>query len=263
MSKSFAIHKMKGRTGSQDTIRVIRDVSIDIEKGSVTALIGANGAGKTTLFNLISGLLSAEEGRITFYNQEKEYELNSLKPYEIARLGIGRMFQSPKVFEKLSILDNLMLYLGNYHIEWPFYKTFIRKSLKREYEAYKEKILAHIAHYLGKDHAFYQDWNNPAGTLSFAEQRILSLLGLLLGDYKLILMDEPTAGINYAFLDELKHWITLLKDEAKTVFMIEHNMDFVRDSANLCHYMGYGKIMYSGSPEQVLGIAEVQKEYLI
>ncbi len=263
LSKSFAIHKGQGRARGQDTVPVVKDVTMNIKRGSITALIGGNGAGKTTLFNLINGLLKVDSGLITYHDDQQGHDLVHLSTHEIARLGIGRLFQGTRIFEKLSVLENLLLYLGDYPSEWPFSHVFSRKKLLKEFNSNKELILAKISGLLGKDHTFYQSWNKQAGTLSFADQRVLSLLGLMISDFKLILIDEPTSGINQDFLSQLREWILQLKGDDQTVFMIEHNMDFVRDTADVCHYMGAGKIQYSGTPAQVLENAEVQKEYLI
>lgn len=263
LSKSFAIHKQKGRAAGNDLISVINNISINIKRGSITSLIGGNGAGKTTLFNLISGLLRPDTGLITFHDEHKGHDLVHLAPHEISRLGVGRMFQEPRAFEKLSILENLVLYLGKYQCEWPFYNVFTRSRLKKEIAHDKEFILSRIEDHLGKEHSLYKNWNTNAGSLSFAEQRILSFIGLLLSDYRLILIDEPTSGINQDFLEHLKDWLLILKKDKRTVFMIEHNMDFVRSAAEYCHYMGAGQIKYSGTPEEVLENAVVQKEYLI
>jgi len=263
LSKSFAIHKTRGRAAGQDTVPVIKNVSLNINRANITALIGGNGAGKTTLFNLINGLLKVDSGLITYHDENQGHDLIDLHPHEIARLGIGRMFQGPRIFEKLSILDNLLLYLGHYPSEWPFYHVFTRRRLKKELFVNKESVLERISGLLGKDNAFYRNWNEQAGSLSFADQRVLSLLGLIISNNKIILIDEPTSGINQDFLDQLREWIRMLKDEGRTIFMIEHNMDFVKETADLCHYMDAGKIQYSGTPVQVLENAEVKKEYLI
>ena len=242
---------------------VIRNISLNINRANITALIGGNGAGKTTLFNLINGLLKVDAGLITYHDDQQAHDLIHLHPHAIARLGIGRMFQGPRIFEKLGILDNLLLYLGHYPSEWPFYHVFTRRRLKKEFDENKELVMERISGLLGKDHVFYRKWNEQAGTLSFADQRVLSLLGLIISDNKMILIDEPTSGINQDFLDQLREWIRMLKDEDRTVFMIEHNMDFVKETADVCHYMDAGKIQYSGTPDQVLENAEVKKEYLI
>ncbi|MBE9492401.1 MAG: ABC transporter ATP-binding protein [Bacteroidetes bacterium] len=264
MSKSFALNgSSRTRYAGNEIIPVVQDLSLNIQRGKVTALIGGNGAGKTTLFNVVSGLLKPDKGTITYISNEKEHECHLLQPYEISRLGIGRMFQGIRIFEKLTIYENLALFKFNINSESPFYTLFHKKAFRLLEKDIKTSIRDILEKIPGTDNVFLNDLNKPAGNLSYAQQRLLSMIGLFLGEYDLILMDEPTSGINYESIGDIRSWIKKFMEIGKTVFLIEHNMNFVKEIADYCHYMASGKILYSGQPKEVFENAEVRNEYLI
>ncbi len=199
--------------------------SFDIEKGSITGLIGPNGAGKTTLFNLITGILQPDEGHIFF----KGEEITRKKPYEIARMGIGRTYQIIRIFPKMTLLENLLV------VGREKGKTVIEKA----YE-----LLHRVKLYEKKD--------EDASDLSFGQQKLLSLAQVLMLDSELILLDEPAAGINPTLQNELMELIHQLNEEGKTFVIVEHDMKVIMNHCQKAIALNYGQKIAEGSCSVIL-----------
>ena len=261
--KSFALNYTgKGQALKMEYKNVIDGLSIDISRGDVTALIGGNGAGKTTLFNLISGLLRPDDGMILFRNNEHAVECTNASPWKIASAGIGRMFQGSRIYGELTVMDHLLIQSSPLEIEWPFYNIFKAGKTRSVIREAKERIMNELGVFGGFDETI-READNIASSLSFAQQRMLSLAGLICGDYQLLLLDEPSSGLNPDSFGLVYEVIERMRDSGKTVFLIEHNMDFVREVAGICHYMSEGKVLFSGSPESILDKDEVRQSYLL
>lgn len=261
--KSFALNYAgRGQAMKKEFKNVIDGLSIDIARGDVTALIGGNGTGKTTLFNLISGLLRPDDGMILFRSNKHDVECTNASPWRIASAGIGRMFQGTRIYGELTVMDHLLLQSLPVEIEWPFYNIFRAGKTKSFIREAKEKIMNELGAFSGFDEII-READHIASRLSFAQQRMLSLAGLICGDYQLLLLDEPSSGLNPDSFGLVYKVIERMRDSGKTVFLIEHNMDFVREVAGMCHYMSEGKVLYSGSPESILDKDEVRQSYLL
>ncbi|MCX6305393.1 MAG: ATP-binding cassette domain-containing protein [Bacteroidetes bacterium] len=243
----------------EESLFLFRDLSLEIEREKITALVGGNGAGKTTLFNVISGLQRGASGKVNFQGSE----ITRLSPYKIARLGIGRLFQGARVFEELSILDNMVIGAIHHANEIPFYNLlFYRKSMAFE-KGLEEKAEAILSELFGSNNIFWEDRIKPAGNLSFGHQRLLAMARLLMGNYSLYLLDEPTAGVHVQFIEQIASAIRHMNSHShKTVLLIEHNMHFVRQMAEYCLYMENGKIIAKGHPNDVLASDQVQQSYM-
>ncbi|MCX8117349.1 MAG: ABC transporter ATP-binding protein [Desulfobacterota bacterium] len=194
--------------------------SFEIEKGSITGLIGPNGAGKTTLFNLITGLLQPDSGHI-FYKGE---EITGLKPYEIARRGIGRTYQIVRIFPKMTLLENLLV---------------VGKGTRRAVEE-KAMALLHLVRLSEKKDEYASD-------LSFGQQKLLSLAQVLMLDAELILLDEPAAGINPTLQNELLSLIHRLNGEGKTFIIVEHDMNVIMNHCQRAIALNSGQKIAEGS----------------
>lgn len=241
---------------------VINELFLNIPRGKVIALIGGNGAGKTTLFNIISGFVKPENGSIKFGNNGNATELIGMPPHKITRLGIGRMFQDNHTFPEMSVLENMLIANASDTTEKPFSSIVFRKQNK-EIEAIKLEKAEKVFHYVfGEDKSLWEKRSSPASAISWGQQRLLGLARLFMHDYQLLLLDEPTSGVNPEVIDQIKTLIRRLSDNNQTVFLIEHNLDVVKDIADFCCYMDKGRIALMGTPADVIGNEEVRKSYI-
>ena len=242
---------------------VLENIDLLLPKGKVTALIGGNGAGKTTLFNIISGFFKADVGKITFQSNGSFTEINGLPAYKNARLGIGRMFQDNHIFQNMTVLENMLIADKKIFGERPFESILFYKKNKILENQRMKKAEQIFFDLFGSDNPFLKMKNDKAKNLSYGQQRILGLTRLLMGDYKLLLLDEPTSGVNPVGIEKIKKIIKyFVEQKGLTVFLIEHNMNFVLDVADFCHFMSKGIIAVSGTPEDIIGNPEVRKNYL-
>jgi branched-chain amino acid transport system ATP-binding protein len=194
--------------------------SFDIEAGTITGLIGPNGAGKTTLFNLITGVLQPDQGRVYLGGEE----ITGKKPYEIARKGVGRTYQIIRVFPKMTLLENLLV-VG---------KGKEKRMMGRAMD------LLHLVRLEEKKDDYASD-------LSFGQQKLLSLAQVLMLDPQLILLDEPAAGINPTLQNELMALIHRLNEDGKTFIIVEHDMNVVMNHCQNAIALNYGQKIAEGS----------------
>lgn len=261
VSKSFV--KTRSSSIADAQLLVLDSLDLIVERGKITALIGSNGAGKTTLFNIISRLINAEKGQITLYTESQEYNLFKYKSYQLASLGIGRLFQSSHIFEQMSIFDNLLIGFQYGEAELPFANLYIPKKSHVIDSQARDKALEILKTIFGTDHYFFKQRNQLAGRLSYGQKRLLETARLMMGDYQLMLLDEPTAGISPSFRMEIGNLLEKMVHEmGVSVLLIEHNMHFVREHADICHFMHNGRDHVFGTPADVLGNEEVRRMYL-
>ncbi|MFH0734648.1 MAG: ATP-binding cassette domain-containing protein [bacterium] len=264
IKKSFVRNIINVRGENEDErYYIIDDFDLSVLQGKITALIGGNGAGKTTLFNIISGFFKADEGNITFKNNGKIIDISLLDPYKISRLGIGRMFQDNHIFQNMTVLENMLIADSNSFGEAPFVSIFLHgKNLKSE-KLRIEKAENIFNELFGEDNPFWRMKDNKAKDISYGQQRLLGLARLLMGDYRLLLLDEPTSGVNPGIVKKIKEIIKyFVKQKGLTILLIEHNMNFVLDVADFCHFMSSGKNAVNGTPADIIGNPEVRKTYL-
>jgi len=262
--KSF-VRNIKNIRGKNEDERfyILEDIDLLVPKGKVTALIGGNGAGKTTLFNIISGFFKADDGKIDFQPNGSLIGITGLNAYKIARLGIGRMFQDNHIFQYMTVMENMLIADDNFSGEKPYDSIIYFKKTNVIEKQRIEKAEQIFAELFGADNPFLKLKNVTAKNLSYGQQRLLGLARLLMGSYKLLLLDEPTSGVNPVVLDKIKEIINVfVENKNMTVFLIEHNMSFVLDVADFCHFMSKGIIATGGTPEDIIGNPEVRKTYL-
>lgn len=262
--KSFVrnIINVRGKD-ENEKFYILDDIDLIVPKNKVTALIGGNGAGKTTLFNIISGFFEPDEGKIEFKPNGKLVELTKFSAHKRAQLGIGRMFQDNHIFQNMTVLENMLVADENFFGEVPFYSILYYKKDKFIEKQRKEKAEQIFADLFGNDNPFIKMKDEKAKNLSYGQQRLLGLARLLMGNYKLLLLDEPTSGVNPVVIDKIKEIISyFINKKNMTVFLIEHNMKFVLDVADFCHFMSKGVIAVSGTPEDIIGNPDVRKTYL-
>lgn len=226
---AMEIRKVTKRFGG---VTALESCSFNVEEGVITAVIGPNGAGKTTLFNVISGLMRADSGGITFGNSD----LTQLQPHQIANLGISRTFQQTRLFKNLTVRDNLLLAAGE-------------KS---------EEELHHLLQRL----KVHKSLDTVVSDLSYGQQRLIELARALLLPHSLLLLDEPTAGVNQAVREEMKTILRQLRKEGRTIAFIEHDMDFVMDISDEVVVLNEGKVLAHGRPAAIRKNPMVLEAYL-
>jgi len=233
--------------------RVVDEVSIGVEQGMIMALIGPNGAGKTTIFNLVTGFLRPDSGEIIYLNKN----IVGLAPWDISRLGIGRLFQDVRVFERMKTIDNVLCAFKDQKGENVFRSVFTRWKIKEE-EKILEKRALDILDFVG----LKEKSKDPAGSLSFGQQKLLSIARLLATGADVFLLDEPTAGISSYLIQKLFELIRKLAKEGKTIIFIEHNMSIVIEISDWVYFINAGQVESFGLPQDVLGDPDVKQTYI-
>uniref|UniRef100_A0A7C3UIN0 Probable branched-chain amino acid transport ATP-binding protein LivG n=1 Tax=Geoglobus ahangari TaxID=113653 RepID=A0A7C3UIN0_9EURY len=230
-------------------LKALDGVSIQVPRKSLTLIIGPNGSGKTTLINTITGFYKANKGRVEFENED----ITNLPPHKIFRKGIVRTFQIPRPFKKLTVIENMLIPLSNpgEKIWGAFRKNWV------EFERNSVKKAFNILKFLNIDHLAFEISENLSG----GQLRLLEIGRALMVDAKLIVMDEPLAGVSPALAHEILRKIRKLCESGVTFLIIEHRLDIVLDYADKIYVMGNGRIIAEGSKE-VIEKPEVVEVYL-
>jgi branched-chain amino acid transport system ATP-binding protein len=223
------------------------DVSLEVQRGSITGLIGPNGSGKTTLFNSIVGYHPIDSGSIRF----EGHEISRMGVQGIARLGMLRTFQQTRVFAKMDCVRNLLVALPHRKAAWG--------DMFRPYPPELVEKAEHLLEFVG----LHSKRALPAGSLSFGQQKLLEFAMALMNEPKALLLDEPTAGINptliNGLIDRLKR---ANRDFGITLFVIEHNMRVIMNLADHMYCMAFGHVLASGPPAEVRNDPRVLDAYL-
>jgi branched-chain amino acid transport system ATP-binding protein len=232
-------------------------VSVNVEPGSVFSIIGPNGAGKTTIFNCISGLYKPGAGTISF----KGEDITGLKPHRIAQKGIARTFQNIELFSRMTTMENLML--GRHiHMKTGVWSgaTFFRRGSKAAQEEITHRgRVERIIDLLDLQSAR----NQFVGSLPYGTQKLIELGRALALEPELLLLDEPSAGMNSEEKQDLIFWIKDIQDElGVTILLIEHDMKMVMDISDRILAINFGKPITEGDPEEVQKHPEVLRAYL-
>lgn len=235
-----------------DGVKALDDLSLSVEEGKITALIGPNGSGKTTLFNLISGFLRPASGRIHL----DEREISHLSPHKIANRGIGRTFQTVRLFPKMTVLDNIMLGLCGEAEEGLFSALRKGRRLRDAEEARLDKVLS-VLHTIGLEHKK----DEYAENLSFGQRRLVEIARTYKMNTRLLLLDEPFSGIYPEMYAKIFEIIHAQKSAGKTVFFIEHNMQVVRQIADWVIVLDHGRKLAEGTPEDIFNHDGVHEAY--
>src|SRR3954452_13304391 len=229
-------------------VRAVRDISFEIPDGAVFAVIGPNGAGKSTLLNLISGVYQPDSGTLRFGGRD----LSGLPAHRRVRLGIARTFQKIRLFRQLSVLENVVAGFHIHH-EIPAWQYLIHANAFRSNHARCRAEAMELLSFMG----LAAQRATLAGSLSYGEQRMLEFARALATKPKLLLIDEPAAGLNAAEVDTLLDRIRITRDRGVTVVLVEHNMELVMNVAARVLVMDYGQPLFEGVP------AEVQKNEVV
>ncbi len=242
-----------------ETFNLLNGVNLQVEAGKITALVGGNGAGKTTLFNIISGFEKNYSGDVIMEGRN----VNRIPPHKISLMGVGRLFQGGQLLSGLTLMENMKIASDETVGESPV-SLFSRPLATRAFEMEREhKALAVLEQFFGPDNKYLSMVHNEASSFSYGEQRLLSLVRLLMGNDRLLLLDEPTSGVNPVYIDTIEKIIkAMVEKEGITVLLIEHNMQFVRKVADTCAYLDEGVISKVGPTAEVLDDKSVRNSYL-
>jgi branched-chain amino acid transport system ATP-binding protein len=254
--------RARGVTKRFGGLLAVNDVDFDIPRGAIVSLIGPNGAGKTTFFNMITGFYTPTAGDIVFDGKpiawSRGSKVRSLQPHQVTALGIGRTFQNIRLFSTMSVLDNVLVGL-HVHLKSRWWDAIFRtpSQLREEHDAVEQ------ARELLQLVGLRERENTWARNLPYGDQRRLEIARAMGTKPKLLLLDEPTAGMNNAETRDLTDFIRRLRSEfGLTVLLIEHDMRVVMGISDRVTVLDYGEVIAEGSPDEVRKNSRVIEAYL-
>jgi branched-chain amino acid transport system ATP-binding protein len=231
---------------------ILRDVTVSVGTGEIVALIGPNGSGKTTLFNVIGGFLHHTSGQLTIAGRRAD----RLTSHARAGLGLGRLWQDVRVFRMMTCLENLMAAEQGHPGEQLWKNLLRRRSVQQADRESRERAEYYLslAGLAGKAHV-------EAENLSFGQQKLLALCRLFMSNARILLLDEPYAGVNTVLLDQINALLDAMKKDRRSLLIIEHNIALVSDVAERMYALDEGSIIAHGSPGEVVGADAVREAY--
>jgi ABC-type branched-subunit amino acid transport system ATPase component len=235
----------------------LNDFNLDVDKGEIVGIIGPNGSGKTTFFNVLSGMYPADGGEVLFDNHPQN--LLTLKTHKIIGLGIARTFQNQRPFNNLSVLENLMVGGHCRTRAGLFSALFNLPGARRERAQLKTQAREVMALFGDRLRSVEK---NPAWTLSYANRRRLEIARALSSEGKLLLIDEPTAGMNPAESLQLAQTIQAINERGMAVLVIEHDMNFIKELCPRVIALDYGQKIAEGTYSDVRNHPKVIEAYL-
>lgn len=247
------ILKLVNITKSFGENHILNGINLSFEKERIYTLIGGNGIGKTTLFNLITGFLRPDSGKIIFNSEE----MQNASPVAINGCGITRTFQDLRIINQLSVKENLLLSFKNNPGENIFNAILPQRIFQKQYNEFNEK--AELI--LEKVH-LQEVKNNLAGDISYGQQKLLTIGCCLANDAQLLLLDEPIAGIDKENYIRIYNLIRQLKEEGRTIFQIEHNHDFIESLSDGIWFLNSGKAYAFDSYQSFINDSMVKETYL-
>ena len=248
-----ALLSVRGMTRSFYGVSVLKGVDLDVPEGSITGIIGPNGAGKSTFFNVVSGLYPSDGGRVLLAG----VDITNAPAARLVDAGMVRTFQLARGFPKLSVFQHLMLYGRNQPGEGLWSAIVGSGAARRREEALAERALS-VAKRLKIDHVI----DNPVTALSGGQKKLVEIGRALMAEPKLILLDEPMAGVNPSLTEEIAGHLTALNADGITICLIEHDMALIRRLCDPVIVLAEGRKLIEGSFAEVAANTEVQEAYL-
>jgi branched-chain amino acid transport system ATP-binding protein len=249
----MAMLEVKGVTMCFGGLVAVDNVAFEVNQGEIVSIIGPNGAGKTTIFNILTGVYKPAEGELIF-------EGNSIRhksPQEIVKAGIARTFQNLRVFKNMRMIENVLV--GNHrNIHYSFFDLVFRTKKFRAAEKDAAQKVVDILGTVG----LVDKLHTYAGDLPYGEQRRLEIARAMATGAKLLLLDEPAAGMNTTETESLLEFIKKLRDKGFTVLLIEHDMNLVMNISDRIYVLDFGKMIASGLPEEIAINPQVIEAYL-
>lgn len=231
----------------------LSDINIEVEKGEIVGIIGPNGAGKTTLFNVVTGIYAPTEGRVFL----GDADITGKKPFEISRAGFARTFQNLRLFGRMSVRDNIiagMVAKSDVSFFDSLFCTKKKKNFYKEAEKKSEELLRLLD--------LWPQRYELAKNLPYGSQRRLEIARAMATDPKLLLLDEPAAGMNGSETEQLAQIIRKLQEMGQTILLIEHDMKFVMNICERLYVLNYGQLICHGRPDEVSRNEDVIRAYL-
>ena len=241
----MALLEINNLTKSFDGLMAVHNCTFSVEEGSITALIGPNGAGKTTVFNLISGILPIDSGRVIFNGERIE----ALPPHKITRKGLSRTFQISRDLMEMSVIENLVVHSPTQGLLDLLKGSILKQELDQAMELLEFVGITHLA-------------QAKAKSLSYGQKKLMEFAATLMTEPRMILLDEPAGGINPALLENIMEKIMEVNKRGVTFLIVEHNMDVVMNLCNPVVVMAYGEVLAQGTPDAVQNNPQVLEAYL-
>ena len=241
----MALLEIKNLTKSFGGLMAVHNCTFSVEEGSITALIGPNGAGKTTVFNLISGILPIDSGRVIFNGDRIE----ALPPHKITRKGLSRTFQISRDLMEMSVIENLIVHSPTQGLLDLLKGSILKQELDQAMELLEFVGITHLA-------------QAKAKSLSYGQKKLMEFAATLMTEPRMILLDEPAGGINPALLENIMEKITEVNKRGVTFLIVEHNMDVVMNLCDPVVVMAYGEVLAQGTPDAVQNNPQVLEAYL-
>jgi branched-chain amino acid transport system ATP-binding protein len=240
-----ALLEVTGLSKGFGGLQAVKNCGFRVDSGVTTGLIGPNGAGKTTAFNMISGVLRPDAGKVVFDGKD----VTGLMPHKVARRGLGRTFQITRELAELTVLENMVVPTARGNLGALFGSRNFREEQERAMDLLEFVGIARLA-------------DEKAKNLSFGQRKLLEFASVLMPDPKLVLLDEPAGGVNPALLDRMMERIQELNSKGLTFLIVEHNMDVVMTLCQSIVVMAHGEVLLQGDPSTVQEDHRVLDAYL-
>lgn len=254
----MSLLEVKDLTKNFGGLSAVSNVNMTLEKGELVGLIGPNGAGKTTFFNLLTGVYVPTEGQIVLETDKGPQVLNGQAPYKINSLGLARTFQNIRLFKEMTVLENVMLGMHGHEGNSLFSSLFRTKAYYQTEDKMKAEALD-LLKIFSLDHLAQEQAQN----LAYGQQRELEIVRALATKPKILFLDEPAAGMNPQETANLTRLIAQIQAQfGLTVVLIEHDMSLVMEICQRIYVLEYGRLLASGTPDQIKANPAVIKAYL-